>query len=215
MTIEIVPVTQDNVEQAIALACQVFKKGDHYAIRQEFRAAVGLEPENTDVQDVMEIYRSGYVMALKDGVPAGFSGYYTQIGHEEDIWLGWTGVLGQFGRLGIGEMITEAAFKAAPTEGVKNLRIWTTDEDQYASARRLYQRMGFIEERYSRTAKPWESLSIARVFTKSAEPENALRNAWANSAYRLPDLELFDQPRMNEVVRERSEEGTTRRYAVG
>jgi GNAT superfamily N-acetyltransferase len=203
MTIKIVPVTKANVEQAIALACQVFKPGDHASIRDEFRAAVGLEPENSNVRNSRQIYRSGYVMALKDGVPAGFSGYYSQVGHEEDAWLGWTGVLKSYRCAGIGEAVVKAALKAAPSCGVKNLRIWTTDEDQYANARRLYLRMGYQEEIYAPAAKAHEGRSLARVFSKAANPSRDPGTAWERVAYRLPDLELGDLPRLNKVAKAR------------
>ena len=49
MAIEIVAVTPENVEQAIACAQKVFKPNDHFSIRQEFMAAAGMEPERSTV----------------------------------------------------------------------------------------------------------------------------------------------------------------------
>ncbi len=199
MSTEIVRVTRDNLAEAIKLACSVFQPYDYNAIRQELMASVGLEPETTDVLDAMEIHRAGYVMAYKDGKPAGISGYYSHVGHEADVWLGWTGVTSEFAGNGVGETVVRAAFDAAHFDGIKNLRIWTSNEDQYAAARRLYTRMGFKEEPYQANALPCMGASLARVFTKAANPD-AGSDSWKRTGYRLPDLEIFDMPRLDRIA---------------
>lgn len=199
MSVEIVRVTRDNLAEAIDLACSVFQPYDYNAIQQELMASVGLEPEKTDVLDVMEIHRAGYVMACKNGQPAGISGYYSHVGHEADVWLGWTGVMPEFAGNGVGEAVVRAAFDAASFDGIKNLRIWTSNEDQYAAARRLYTRMGFQEEPYQASALPCLGASLARVFTKAANPHDT-GDSWNKTGYRLPDLEIFDMPRLDRIA---------------
>lgn len=201
MSLDIVPVTIDNVKDAIECAYGVFKPSDHFAIRHEFGAAVGLEPESSHVRDVMKIHRASYLMALKDGQPAGFSGYYSHVGHEEDVWLGWTGVGANFGRLGIGEATVAAAFKSAKFEGIKSFRIWTTNEQEYDAARRLYARMGFAEESYRASANQYEGASLVRVFSKAVAPKMSEEQSWELNAYELPDLEIFEMDRLNNLAK--------------
>ena len=200
MAIEIIPVSPENVHEAIAVAKRVFQPYDHHALRQEFMAAAGLEPEGAEVRDEMEIHRSGYVVAMQDGKVAGFSGHYAQIGHDEDIWLGWTGVSPDFAGLGIGQAVIQAAFNSAQMDHVKKFRIWTSDEPQFASARKLYARMGFTEEQYDPLARPYQGGSLARVFTRFVDPSEKVTGSWAQDRYELPDLEIFDLPRLNRVA---------------
>lgn len=198
--IEIIPVTVDNVDEAIGFAQQVMRsESDDYAIHEEFRASVGLEPEFTNVQKIMGIHDAEYILATVDGQPAGFSGTYAYKQAPNDRWLGWTGVSDKFGRMGIGEKLVSEAFGRAHNRGATTNRIWTSEEEQYACARRLYARLGFTEEHYAPGAAANDGRSLSRVFSQPAVAGAPVRS-WADTAYTLADLERFDVPRLNQLV---------------
>ncbi len=200
MGIEIVPVTASNVDLAIALGCEIFKPNDHFAIQQELGASVGCLKAQTCVMNTMGIQSSSYVMAYHKGRPAGISGHYAYEGHLEDAWLGWTGVSEKFNGLGIGKAVVTAAFDAARHDGLRHHRIWTSEEPQVVAARMRFARVGFRVERYKSDAHETEGASLARVFTRSADPARK-RVKWAESAYSLLDLERFDMARLDRIAR--------------
>jgi GNAT superfamily N-acetyltransferase len=195
MNITLKPVDKANLQQAIEVAVGVFGEEDRDSIREEFKAAVGIEPEKTIVSVECKIQDSSYFLAFNDeGKPVAVTGHYRIEGHESDAWLGWTGVLPEFAGNGTGATLVREAFAdAARRRPTETLRIWTTREDKYDTARRLYTRLGFTEESYEPGAH--DAARMISVFTKSAA-EGAANPSWQGAAYPI-DCERYEIPRLN------------------
>src|ERR1035437_787711 len=148
MTIELVPVDENNLKLAVETALGVFNEKDRAVIELEFGASAGLENDIHRAEADLQIVNPHYYLATRDGEPVGVTGYYYIKDHEEDVWLGWMGVLEKFHRQGIGKELVHEAFARAAAHEPENERIWTTREPAYEDARRQYTKMGFVEEPY-------------------------------------------------------------------
>ena len=194
MDIQIVPVTKNNVEQAITLACKIFNDAAHHdTIRDEFLHTARVKKSYDDDRLLFE----QKIMALVDGVPAGLSGHYAYRSNPQDLWLDWTGIDKQFQGIGLGKRIVKSAFQIAhddSTSPIEQLRIWTWDEPQYDCAHHLYERMGYTKEPYNPSANDGSSLVI--VFSQGVNGETKY---WADSRYELPEIKQ-EIPRLNELL---------------
>ena len=76
---------------------------------------------------------------------AGLVGLYTECGDNDDmIWLGWFCVDPEYRGQKIGEKLLEFAIEQAKEQGKKYLHLYTTDDPEYAVARTLYRKKGFV-----------------------------------------------------------------------
>lgn len=70
-------------------------------------------------------------------------GYKEQL---DELWLAWFGLTEDYRGQGRGSRLLDWVVGLARQEGRKTLRLWTTDEEEYAAAVGLYTRRGFIRE---------------------------------------------------------------------
>lgn len=83
--------------------------------------------------------------AISDSI-SGLIGLYNNLDDESDeIWLGWYCVNPELRGQGIGDKLLDFAINESRSRGKKVLNLYTTNEDKYASARRLYEKRGFID----------------------------------------------------------------------
>lgn len=114
------------------------------------------------------------VLWLDDHV-AGLAALYSYERHRDDLWLAWYGLRPMARGLGLGSRLLDVVIDEARREGRSAVRLWTTDEEEYAHAVRLYQRRGFsCEEAPSLPGETWKTL----VFTLGLRG-NAVR-PWAS-----------------------------------
>ena len=143
MDIQIHPLSDCNLHQATTLRGSVFKWLDVYEQRT-LRAS--LHPEKYLVYKKLGIDRLEYWVALSpvtDDI-LGLVGLYTQIQDDTDaIWLGWYCVDPQHRGHKIGSKLLEFAINKAKKRNKKFLHLYTTDDDEYATARKQYEKLGF------------------------------------------------------------------------
>lgn len=198
MEIKLEPVTEDNLQLAVETAVDVFEERDREGIELEFRASAGDTKAVEEAARELRIVNPHYFLATRNGEPVGITGYYNIKDHEEDVWLGWVGVLEKFHRQGIGKELVQQAFARAASHNPKNERIWTTQEEAYDDARRLYRKMGFTEEPYKPHATD-PATRLVSVFSRSANPPAQDDSyLWKNSAYYPIDCETFVIPELNQ-----------------
>lgn len=187
------PLNKNNLQQAIDLAVTVFGEGDKEAIIEEFSGS--LDPKSK----LPYIGSSQFYMVLNNGKPAGVTGYYSIPGHPEDIWLNWMGVLPEQRGNGIGTALVQQGFIDLAKPDVKTLRIWTTTEPDYDNARKLYSKMGFVEEPYKAGAK--DAAKMVVVFSRSTNPTPPDESyKWKNSSYPI-DCEAHVIPDLNKQLK--------------
>lgn len=87
-------------------------------------------------------------------------GYRAQ---PDELWLAWFGLMPRLRGLGAGRELLDWVVDMARREGRRTLRLWTTDEAEYAAALRLYARCGF------RTELPRRRQQLTALQTKRQE----------------------------------------------
>lgn len=204
--ITLVPLDLKNVQQAIDMGAKVFGETDRPGIEFAFRASVGIMPESAKMAADHYVDTLSYFIIMKDGKPAGFTGYYTIKGHNNDGWLGWMGILPEFRGQGLSPKLVDVAVEKGKENGVENIRIWSTIEDDYGTARSLYRdKLGYIEEPYKAEAGATDAAKMIMIFSKHLGPAADDSYLWKNAAYPI-DAERRTIPllqkKMNEQMRQ-------------
>lgn len=84
--------------------------------------------------------------ANKGGVVGGMAMLYGYRAQMDEAWLAWFGLRSAFRGCGAGRDLLDGIIARAKEEGRHVLRLWTTDEAEYASAVKMYTRRGFRPE---------------------------------------------------------------------
>jgi GNAT superfamily N-acetyltransferase len=87
-------------------------------------------------------------IARVDGRVAGIAGLYNYRAMPAETWLSWYGLLPVARGSGHGSRLLDWVIRTAREDGRAVLRLWTTVEDEYQTAIRLYEKRGFIPEHY-------------------------------------------------------------------
>lgn len=77
---------------------------------------------------------------------AGLATLYGYQAQPEELWLAWFGITPRVRGRGIGSRLLDWVIQQARNEGRRTLRLWTTDEAEYAAAVGLYTQRGFKSE---------------------------------------------------------------------
>lgn len=99
--------------------------------------------------------------ALDDEV-GGLATLYSYRAQPDELWLAWFGLTPQMRGQGAGRDLLNWVIDMARREGRRTLRLWTTDEDEYAAALRLYTRRGFRTELHpALPGEDWRTLVLS------------------------------------------------------
>ncbi len=82
----------------------------------------------------------------ENGLVRGFATVYGYSAQPDESWLAWFGLAPEARGRGTGARLLDWVIAHVQTEGRRTLRLWTTDEAEYAVATRLYLRRGFVAE---------------------------------------------------------------------
>lgn len=135
-----------------------------------------------------------YYLAYEDDEIRGITGLYYFDNLES--WIAWFGILPQFRGMGYGKKVLEETLELAKSEGFKFMRLYTDKEDN-KDAIKLYEKMGFVGEKYTR-----EKLSYdCYIYSKSLSGEKVqlLNNRNLNLSYQS-DLDQMDKKRINDIL---------------
>ncbi len=100
-----------------------------------------------------------WTVHLGAGPVAGLATLYGYDAQPDEVWLAWFGLLESGRGLGNGAKLLDWLISAARAEGRHTLRLWTTDEAEYARATQLYLRRGFVaEEHPALPGEDWRTL---------------------------------------------------------
>ncbi len=83
---------------------------------------------------------------VNQGPVCGMATLYGYQAQPDEVWLAWFGLLPEARGVGAGAKLLDWLITEARAEGRHALRLWTTDEAEYARATQLYIRRGFIPE---------------------------------------------------------------------
>ena len=126
--------------------------------------------------------RIRFWIAVFDGRVVGVAGLYDYRGMPAETWLSWFGLLPVMRGHGNGARFLDWIINAGRQEGRAVLRLWTTDEEEYHAATRLYEKRGFTTEDYPMLAgEEWRTLVMSLGL---------------NGATPIPWLSLPDRPEL-------------------
>ena len=100
--------------------------------------------------------------SIQFGRVAGLAGLYNYIAQPEETWLAWYGLQADARGRGKGAELLDWVIAEARAEQKRVLRLWTTNEDEYAKAICLYRARGFRNETWSALpGETWETLVLS------------------------------------------------------
>lgn len=191
---ELIPVDYTNYKCAIEIQKKIFPHEDGTMNilaslgRDLFQKRTGLSYEDDYIK---------YFIAYDNDEAVGITGiYYYENIDPKSAWLAWFGVLPNKRRKHYGEQILQRTMRMARQEGFKTMRLYT-DAVGNATAIKLYEKMGFVGEKYSA-----EQLSYdCRIYSKSLN--NKRVDLWNNKMLGLShqsELEQIPKERMAEIL---------------
>lgn len=131
-----------------------------------------------------------YYIAYVNDKAIGITGIYRY--QEKEAWLAWFGILPKWRNKGYGKELLEETMKIAKEKGYKTLRLYT-DKAENAKAIRLYEKLGFIGEKYS-----VEQLSYdCWIYSKSLYDNTV--ELWNNK-----NLNLLYQSELDQIDKQKS-----------
>ena len=191
---ELIPVDYTNYKCAIEIQKKIFPHIDGTLNilaslgRDLFQKRTGLSYEDDYIK---------YFIAYDNDEAVGITGiYYYENIDPKSAWLAWFGVLPNKRRKHYGEQILQRTMRMARQEGFETMRLYT-DAVGNATAIKLYEKMGFVGEKYSA-----EQLSYdCRIYSKSLNNKSV--SLWDNKMLGLShqsELEQIPKERMAEIL---------------
>ena len=107
-----------------------------------------------------------YWLAKVNNKYVGICGLYAYKSAPKDAWLGWFGVVEDERRKGFATEILEFSMQQAKNLGFETLRLYTDEEDN-ASAIKLYDKFSMISEIYDNPEDVHFEISKTLIFSKS------------------------------------------------
>ncbi len=135
-----------------------------------------------------------YYLAKEGNEYIGITGIYHY--DDEDAWLAWFGILKNYRRKGYGEELLLKTMDIAKSMNFKNMRIYT-DYVELHDACLLYEKNGFIGEKYTAEELPYD----CRIYSKSLIGKEV--ELWNNKNLGLSyqsELEGISEDRINEIL---------------
>lgn len=124
LTVEIKPVTKDNLNEAINIAAQGFP-GELKAVVRSFVSSTRPREQWTLENSKTDLIFLEYYLICVDGNPAGVSGGYILKVQPDETWLGWTSVSYIYRGLGLAGVLVDFASRRAEAAGQKTVRAWS------------------------------------------------------------------------------------------
>lgn len=143
MDIQIQPLHATTLSSAIALRDAVFPdlgKHEHETLY------ASLVPSSYQVHKKLGIIDLSYWTAIDSESQniSGLIGLYTELDDPDAIWLGWYCVDHKYRGHKIGSRLLSFAIDEAKKRGKSTLHLYTTADEDYATARMQYEKIGFV-----------------------------------------------------------------------
>jgi N-acetylglutamate synthase-like GNAT family acetyltransferase len=172
----LVPLMPDTLVETQRLAAELFPwERDHQAA---LLAAVAPATHAAFLRD-RGLSTVRFWTSIRAGQVVGLAGLYNYAAQPEETWLAWYGLHATARGQGKGAELLDWIIAEARFEQKRVLRLWTTDEDEYAKAIALYRARGFRSE-------PWAALpgETWRTIVLSLSLDGHEPMSWAQRAPR-------------------------------
>jgi GNAT superfamily N-acetyltransferase len=145
----IVPLSQENLEETIAMINAVFPDDLHSANPPELglRKSLSLWVNETSWHSITkgrDLARFDYWVVLDEITQKviGLTGLYAFKDAVNEAWLGWFGVAEIARGKGLGKKLLEWTMNKAREEGYTVFKLYTTTDPNEAAAQKLYENLG-------------------------------------------------------------------------
>lgn len=149
MEAKILPLTEENCEEACRLADEMFHYVPGATPTEWFRASLYPDARTLLKTKEPEVHGPvGYWVLDVGGRIVGTTGLY-ECEEDADVadWLGWFCVDESFRGKGLGGMLIRHSVAAVRARQKKLFRLYTSEHSQEADAQEFYQRHGFVPTR--------------------------------------------------------------------
>ena len=127
-----------------------------------------------------------YYLAIEADSIIGITGLYNYGDDNENVWIGWFGILKSYQHKGLGKKLLMKTCELAKEKGFEFIRLYT-DINENKEAVILYEKVGFVKEKYLA-----EKLSYdCYLFSKSLSDKPVY--LWGNKKLDLVHQSELDQ----------------------
>ncbi len=127
-----------------------------------------------------------YYLGKKDNKTIGITGLYNYGDDTDNAWIAWYGILPEYRCHGYGAELLQDTINLAKQKGFKYIRLYT-DINENADAIKLYEKAGFIGEKYNAEKLNYDCY----IFSKSLLNEDII--LWSNKVLDLAHQSELDQ----------------------
>lgn len=140
---EIQPLTQELLAEAQVLAAKLFPwEDEHY----DALAAAANGPTAAAFLSARGLLEVRAWCLVEGSRVVGLASLYQYRNAPDEVWLAWLGLSPEVRGLGLGSQLLDHTIALARAEQKAIFRLWTTIEEEYATALQLYARRGFRPE---------------------------------------------------------------------
>ncbi len=133
------PLSEDNIKEAVDVLHCIFPEDGKEAEKHYYQS---LDPNDPSWKTHL-FWRYYVVFDESRNKIIAITGFYNLAEHSQDeVWLGWYGVLPEARGHGVGRKVLEWTIQTAKENGFKKFRLWTTTSPDEAEAQKLYDSMG-------------------------------------------------------------------------
>jgi GNAT superfamily N-acetyltransferase len=152
---DLVPLMPDTLVEAQQLAAELFPWEHEHQVALAATVAPLSHPAFFRDRHIASIRVWTYLQA---GRVVGLAGLHSYIAQPGETWLAWFGLQAAARGCGKGTALLDWVIAEARAENKHTLRLWTTDESEYAKALALYASRGFRRESWpSLPGETWET----------------------------------------------------------
>jgi GNAT superfamily N-acetyltransferase len=155
----LVPLMPDTLVETQQLAAELFPWEHEHQIA--LNAAVAPGSHTAFLRD-RGLASVRFWTSIQSGQVAGLAGLYNYVAQPEETWLAWYGLQPEARGRGRGAELLDWVIAEAHAEQKRVLRLWTTNEDEYAKAITLYRARGFRSEEWpALPGETWQTLVLS------------------------------------------------------
>lgn len=166
--LQLSPLTNGELAGAKALASRLFPwESEH----QDALAAVADPSLHHGFVSARGLTRVRAVCLCGTGRVVGLASVYEYRAQPDEAWLAWFGLAPEVRGQGWGSKMLDWVIRQAREENKTVLRLWTTIEDEYATALQLYARRGFRPElQPTLPGENWQTVVLSLSLTGGTPP---------------------------------------------
>ncbi|RJQ35071.1 GNAT family N-acetyltransferase [Candidatus Parcubacteria bacterium] len=193
ISVDLAPLTPERLDEALSLARVIFPDIGSSEEPPDIVFPASLEPGKYREQlERFSIDKLNYWLAQENGKSVGIMGLYSRTEDPNDTaWVGWYGVTPEARGRGVGGKIFQETIDKARTEGVKELKLYTTDEDDPV-AHTLFEKFGFTISSEETAPEGYKITYMSKRLDEAPQERSFMQRLIERSRYTRDDPSNFN-----------------------